>query len=235
MYLVATAFAARKLYVIRLVSRAWETTTYLVGSILFACAVRASVFATLCALALITGGAEGAATANGATAQTHLLQHTAFYEKAVRVLFNLGDFISVSCYLLLVVVWVETFTQSRRHWYASERSSRRWMTGYLIFNIFLYTGQLASYLLYFFLDPTSVDSQLLDIIYDTLSGIDLGVPVALLVASVYYNCACVRARGACFPVSMGGCSPGCSFFCRCALPQVRGVPVPVGHRSRHLD
>uniref|UniRef100_A0A7S1CHV7 THH1/TOM1/TOM3 domain-containing protein n=1 Tax=Bicosoecida sp. CB-2014 TaxID=1486930 RepID=A0A7S1CHV7_9STRA len=195
-YLVATVYAARKLYVIRLVSRGWETTTYLVGSILFACAVRATVFATLCALAEISTNAAdsagaldggGAAPGGGAVQQT-LLAHAAFYEKSVRVLFNLGDFLSVSCYLLLVVVWVETFQQSRRHWYSADRSRRRWMTTYLIFNIFLYAGQLAAYLLYFFLDPTSVDSQLLDLIYDILSAIDLFVPLVLVAAFVYYNC-----------------------------------------------
>lgn len=188
-YLLASLFAARKLYVIRLVSRSWETTTYFVGSILFACSVRCLVFATLCALSLLDVGLTSGGTDASGNSDQRASVHAIFYLKTVRVLFNLGDFIVVSCYLLLVVVWVETFQQSRRHWYSQDKSRRNWMILYLVFNFVLYVSQILMYLLYFFLDQTSVDSNFLYLVYYGLSAIDMGVPIFLTVMYLYYNCA----------------------------------------------
>lgn len=61
-----TLFALRKLYQVRSASGVWDTTSFFVGSVLFACLVRTFAFASLCALALkdVTISTESSITTN---------------------------------------------------------------------------------------------------------------------------------------------------------------------------
>lgn len=65
-YLMLTLFALRKLYQVRSASGVWDTTSFFVGSVLFACLVRTFAFASLCALALkdVTISTESSITTN---------------------------------------------------------------------------------------------------------------------------------------------------------------------------
>lgn len=51
-------------------------------------------------------------------------QNQAFYDKAVIVLFDLPDYIIVSTYVLMILVWAECFLESRFHTFkvSDERS-----------------------------------------------------------------------------------------------------------------
>lgn len=99
-----------------------------------------------------------------------------FFEKAILVLFDLPvrltlrpntvtrreqfaelgcvfngaqDFSIVSAYVLLGLVWVEAFLQSRRHWLSAVEFRRKMLIGYLVFNMCLYGAQMTLYLLLF--------------------------------------------------------------------------------------
>lgn len=94
-------------------SGAWDTTSFFVGSILFACIVRCLALASLCILSLVKVRISGPVS-NDTYASTPVTKDASFYSKAIEVLFNIGDFVTVSTYLSLVVVWVETFQHVRR-------------------------------------------------------------------------------------------------------------------------
>lgn len=72
-----------------------------------------------------------------------------FLDKAALVLFDFPDFVCISAYVLLLVVWAENIIQARRHWMSQVAFRRIWMISYMIFNIFLYTLQLCLYSLLF--------------------------------------------------------------------------------------
>lgn len=188
-YLLVTAFAARKFHNVRKASGTWDTTSFFVGSILFACIVRCLAMASLCALSIMNvhlSGASSAASTPTSYATNPVTKDASFYSKAIEVLFNIGDFVTVSTYLSLVVVWVETFQHSRRHHYSETASRRNWMMAFLIFNATLYAGQICLYLLYFF---WSSSLYFLNVIYITLAVINLAVPVMLFACWVWLNCA----------------------------------------------
>ncbi|CAN0479522.1 unnamed protein product [Laminaria digitata] len=59
------------------------------------------------------------------------------------------DFMIISAYTLLAVVWAEAFLQSRRHWLSARVYKRQLLLGYMIFNAALYGGQLILYSMLF--------------------------------------------------------------------------------------
>jgi hypothetical protein len=67
-----------------------------------------------------------------------------FFDKSMIVLFDLPDFSIISAYMLLVIVWAESFLLSRRHWMSAVRYRRIWLLGYLVFNTCLYLVQVSS-------------------------------------------------------------------------------------------
>lgn len=184
-YLLVACFAARKFYYVRKASGTWDTTTFFVGSILFACLVRCFAMASLVALSILKVSLADQG-GGGVTSNTPVSRDASFYSKALEVLFNIGDFVTVSTYLSLVVVWVETFQHSRRHHYSETASRRNWMVAFLVFNATLYAGQICLYLLYFF---WSSSEYFLNVIYITLASINLAVPFMLFVCWIWLNCA----------------------------------------------
>lgn len=108
-----------------------------------------------------------------------------FFEKASLVLFNFPDFCCISAYVLLLVIWAETYLKSRRHWYSSIRFRKAWMFGYFIFNIILYVSQLTIYSL---LLLPSVDKYYeTTLMYLTLSAFNLVLPVFYVVLYLYLS------------------------------------------------
>jgi hypothetical protein len=157
----------------------WSTTQLLVLSIALGCLFRTITFSTLCffdsqhtlppaSSNIINGGDNGndlRYIGNGLLRQKDLDRDARdantqrdlnFYNKVVAVLFNLPEYLFVSSYLLLVLVWAEAFQSSRRHWFSAEEFRRRWMIFYLIFNGLLYMTQLILYTLMFLYDPNGI-------------------------------------------------------------------------------
>lgn len=104
-----------------------------------------------------------------------------FYAKVVVLLFDLPDFIVVSTYALLLVVWFEGFLEARRHWLDRRAYKRNWRVVYLCFNVLLYGAQTALYVAVF-LDAWDVDGVRL--LYVVLAAVTLAIPVAHFVAYV---------------------------------------------------
>ena len=67
--------------------------------------------ASLCVLSLVK--VRLSSSSDEQEASTPVTTDASFYSKAIEVLFNIGDFVTVSTYLSLVVVWVETFQHVR--------------------------------------------------------------------------------------------------------------------------
>ena len=106
-----------------------------------------------------------------------------FFEKSSLVLFNFPDFCCISAYVLLLVIWAETYLKSRRHWYSTMRFRKAWMLGYFIFNIILYASQLTIYSL---LLLPSVDKYYeTTLMYLTLSAFNLVLPVLWIALYLY--------------------------------------------------
>lgn len=79
------------------------------------------------------------------TAQSVVSTELETYARAVAILFDLPDFMLISTYLLLLVVWAECFLGSRRHWLSSRHYKESWHSAYLVFNVLLYGTQLFLY------------------------------------------------------------------------------------------
>mmetsp|Transcript_3050 Transcript_3050/g.4753 ORF Transcript_3050/g.4753 Transcript_3050/m.4753 type:complete len:573 (-) Transcript_3050:55-1773(-) len=99
-----------------------------------------------------------------------------FFDKAFLVLFDFPDFCCISAYVLLIVVWAESYLKSRRHWLSSYRFRKMWMLAYLVFNVLLYSIQVALYSLLFF--PSINENIELNLIYLTMASFNMGIPVA---------------------------------------------------------
>lgn len=108
-----------------------------------------------------------------------------FYEKALVVLFDFPDFSIVSAYVLLFLVWCEAFVQARHHWLNMNNFQKTWILGYLVLNILLYSLQVALYSLLFF--PSVNKEVLTKLIYLTLSGINLALPLVWLLVYMYLS------------------------------------------------
>jgi len=107
-----------------------------------------------------------------------------FYEKTVLVMFDLPDFIILSCYTLLVLVWVEAFLMSRLHWLSNQRYRRLSLLAYMMFNMVLYAGQVV---IYAFLFVPSTDQRLLqEILYVSLTTLNLTVILGYLFLYVFF-------------------------------------------------
>jgi hypothetical protein len=135
-YVLVTAMTVNKYLEVRGVLKrhqhtTWSTVQLLILSVALGSFFRAATFSTLCILDsqatadLPTGisgnnpwargpPVGGEDTPNpGVKAGSHAQAELDFYNKVVAVLFNLPDFLFVSSYLLLVLVWAEAFQSVR--------------------------------------------------------------------------------------------------------------------------
>lgn len=106
-----------------------------------------------------------------------------FFNGAFLVLFDFPDFCGISAYMLLILVWAESYLRSRRHWLSNFRFRRMWMLIYFVFNTILYASQVT---LYSLLLLPFVDNQIeLTLIYLTLATFNVGLPVCWFAAYLY--------------------------------------------------
>lgn len=98
-----------------------------------------------------------------------------FFEKSLIVLFDFPDFSYISGYVLLLIIWAETYLKSRRHWLSSLKFRRVWLLSYFIFNIILYGTQLSLYSLLFI--PDINNNILMNLIYLCLAGFSFFLPL----------------------------------------------------------
>ena len=91
-------------------------------------------------------------------------QEIVFYNSAVYVLFDLPDFILLSTYTLLGLLWGECNLRSRKHWLGHANSRHPWIVTYTIFNICLYSTQLIMYTLLFVNTHSVASGNVIDIL-----------------------------------------------------------------------
>lgn len=103
-----------------------------------------------------------------------------FFEKSLIVLFDFPDFSYISGYVLLLIIWAETYLKSRRHWLSSLKFRRVWLLSYFIFNIILYGTQLSLYSLLFI--PDINNNVLMNLIYMCLAGFSFFLPLTWICA-----------------------------------------------------
>eukprot|EP00903_Cladosiphon_okamuranus_P010105 g9570.t1 len=165
-------------------SRSLDTKKLFAMSVLLLCLTRTMGFATIGALNMQSVEFESGGSNSRRSWRNDPDER--FYEKAMMVLFDLPDFMIVSAYTLLAVVWAEAFLQSRRHWLSSRVYKRQLLLGYMVFNSALYGGQLVLYTLLFL--PSFNQSGVLAVIYLFLTSVNLLLPLLLAVLFSYLTC-----------------------------------------------
>ncbi|CAM9750771.1 unnamed protein product, partial [Chrysoparadoxa australica] len=155
-----------------------DTTKLFVMSIGLSCFCRVMGFCTIGALNLqsVRVGYHGIDTSNAGLEGRDSDQN--FYEEAILIMFDFPDFIMISAYALLGLVWAEQFLRSRRHWLRQDQFRRRWLVAYLVFNAVLYTGQVILYGLLLFL-PRAEKDLLVSFIYILITTANFFLPTAL--------------------------------------------------------
>ncbi|CAM9299921.1 unnamed protein product [Scytosiphon promiscuus] len=175
--------AVGKLRMLHGKSHSLDTRKLFAMSVLLLCLTRTMGFATIGALNMQSVGFDGAASYRRSWTND---PDERFYEKTMLVLFDLPDFMIVSAYTLLAVVWAEAFLQSRRHWLSARVYKRQLLLGYMIFNSALYAGQLVLYTLLFL--PSFNKSGVLSLIYIFITSVNLLLPLLLAVLFSYLTC-----------------------------------------------
>lgn len=106
-----------------------------------------------------------------------------FFNGAFLILFDFPDFCGISAYMLIILVWAESYLRSRRHWLSNFRFRRFWMLTYFVFNTLLYGSQVTLYTLV--LAPFMDNDFELTLIYVTLATFNIGLPVCWSVVYLY--------------------------------------------------
>ncbi|KDO24642.1 hypothetical protein SPRG_10175 [Saprolegnia parasitica CBS 223.65] len=184
-YMLMTFISVSKLYATRHKNASMSRTTQLLlMTISLGCLFRTATFTTLCFLDF----QHTDASLSPLSARFQVPDDTphaeesdlSFYNKVVAVLFNLPDYLFVSAYLLVVLLWAETFQSSRRHWFSADQFHRKWMVFYLIFNGGLYLTQVVLYGLLFLKEDGAIAG-----IFDN----DAGTRLALIPSLIFYTVA----------------------------------------------
>eukprot|EP00636_Phaeomonas_parva_P001236 CAMPEP_0118864290 /NCGR_PEP_ID=MMETSP1163-20130328/8915_1 /TAXON_ID=124430 /ORGANISM="Phaeomonas parva, Strain CCMP2877" /LENGTH=311 /DNA_ID=CAMNT_0006798383 /DNA_START=42 /DNA_END=977 /DNA_ORIENTATION=- len=102
------------------------------------------------------------------------------------VLFDLPDYMIVTTFTLLVLVWAEVFLDSRAHWLSSKTFRRRALIGYLVFNATVYATQLVLYSLLFV--PTISTKGLRVLLFCSVAVLNFFVPITFLGVAIYLYC-----------------------------------------------
>ncbi|CAM9693033.1 unnamed protein product [Choristocarpus tenellus] len=175
--------AAAKLRMLHRYSPSLDTKKLFAMSVLLSCLTRTMGFVTIGALNIQSIRIGGRGTLSATRPED---PDQRFYDKTMMVLFDLPDFISISAFTLLAVVWAEAYLQSRKHWLSSSLYKRQLLLGYMVFNAVLYAGQVVLYALLFL--PKFDKSVVLASIYLTLTTVNFLLPILLVLLFLYLTC-----------------------------------------------
>ena len=176
----------------------------LYGSIFFLCFLRTCFFTAQYALhgdlgpyanydffnfsCASTGGAAGASSAADAASGGGTSDND-FFNKAIFVLMNLPEFVCVSTFLLLVLVWSDTSQRMRNidaYGYRSTNFRCKWMVAYLVMNTLIYTGCFILYVLLFVFPGECHNAfDLFTVIYYFVGVANVGLPCFVAFAFAY--------------------------------------------------
>lgn len=139
LYFCVTVHAASKLPPLLSSRRQFNTKHLFLVSMTTTCCLRLMCFAGFCLLD------ASELSAGGVTSSSVVSSQLDTYATVVAILFDLPDFMLISTYVLLVIVWAEAFLGSRSHWLSARHFKRDWHRAYLVFNLLLYGAQLCLY------------------------------------------------------------------------------------------
>uniref|UniRef100_A0A7S1XQN0 THH1/TOM1/TOM3 domain-containing protein n=1 Tax=Phaeomonas parva TaxID=124430 RepID=A0A7S1XQN0_9STRA len=180
LYASMTVYTFSRLKMLHAITgQALDTQKLFVVTLLLTCVLRTLSFVGLTSLAVQSieyGGDD-----NDDTGERD--EDEEFYEKAVLVMFDLPDYTIVTAYLLLVIVYAETFLHARRHWLDPIQMRRRWVVWYLGANSVLYGVQITLYTLLFV--PRVPQSLLIQLLFITLGAISFCLPIAVAIGYFY--------------------------------------------------
>lgn len=181
LYACTLVYGCRRLFVLRWsrTQRTIDTPLLFVASIVCALLVRFMSFLNLSVLAY-----EGVTV----EAQTGppLQSAQAFFSSVLAVFFNVGDWIAISSYLLLIVVWLELMQHARKHFYSQMRMRRNALIVYLISNTAMWILQLGLYV-GVFTAPNSNPSSIFQAIYSTVACLNIGIPIGVGITYAVYS------------------------------------------------
>jgi len=179
LYLFCFLIAKRKLASIHRINPSLCFKKLLILSILLVCVIRIMSFVGVTAMDIANVRAHYSPSpstlAQGRTQR--------FYDASMTILFDLPNTIVVSTYLLLFFVWCECFLQSRLHTESAIKWKKRWLMGYAIFNLCLYSTQTILYVLIVWPGTKSSSTIVTSIIYAAMTGINF--ITVLLVCGLY--------------------------------------------------
>ena len=149
LYVFCIAMASRKLQFMNKISRELDTKKLLVLSVLGVSTLRLMTFIGLIAMDIENAQARYTFDKfhNGKAKED---AYGTFYDTSMIVMFDLPSGIIISTYVLLTIVWAECFLQSKLHTESNYKWKLRWLRGYMIFNVCMYSLQITLYLLLFF-------------------------------------------------------------------------------------
>lgn len=186
-YFATVIFIVMKLKYLHTRSPEFDTTKMFVISVLLSCGMRFLSWVAIGSLSMQSIEIDDSNDNQPSSADSSEPPDpdAEFYQKALLVLVNLPDFMIISAYVLLALVWAEAFIQSRSHWLSARQFRRMWLLSYLIFNACLYAGQLVLYTLLFVAKGNQ--DFLSRVIFLTLSIINFSLPVVLLLLFFYMS------------------------------------------------
>ncbi len=149
LYIFCIVMASRKLRFMNKIYRELDTKKLLILSVLGVSTLRLMTFIGLIAMDIENSEAQYDSQKfhHGKAKED---AYGTFYDASMIVMFDLPSGIIISTYVLLTIVWAECFLQSKLHTESNYKWKLRWLRGYMIFNVFLYSLQITLYLLLFF-------------------------------------------------------------------------------------
>ena len=184
LYLIMAVFAGKKLLYLHNVSPKLNTRKLFVMTCLLTCILRFMSFGAMTALNYQKLDRDPFIVDDDGDNE-HLSRTDEFFDKASLALFDFPDYSAVSAYGLLLVVWCEAYLQSRRHWLPANKFKQSWMLWYFVFNIILYSMQLALYTLLFF--PMIDEEVLSDCIFLAMSVMNFLLPIIWICTCWYLS------------------------------------------------
>ena len=134
-YLVVSIAIGWKIAQLHEQSKPLSTQKLFLATLFLSAVLRSMCFGSLVGIQCVKSQDGGRATTYDDTSTGN----EDFFEKAEVVMFDFPDFCFVSGYVLLLVVWGESYIRSRRHWLSRLAFRRAWFYIYLVLNIIIYS------------------------------------------------------------------------------------------------
>ena len=180
LYLILFLFAWNKQRWLNKKSKRFNTMKFFVLCLMVTCGFRTIALVTIGTLDFTLPADSTIITDTSIFFRDDASGDELLFDKVMISLNVLPDFVVISTYVLLMLIWLENVYNARRHWFSAHTFRRNCLIAYLVFNILLYASQLIMYLA--LLTPVlkfSAEEVLHAIVYTELAG-NVGLPAVML-------------------------------------------------------